>query len=80
MSQEIERQVVWQATLDERYDCRVERIDGRRGELTVEDTRDGRLVLLRQTVTLSYGAVFGPDIQDVREWEVLCEKVVDQSI
>ncbi len=80
MSEDIKRQVVWQATLDDRYDCRVERTGERQGELIVEDTRGERLVLLTQTVSLSYGAVFGPDIADVQEWEALCEKVVDQSI
>lgn len=67
---------IWQATLDDRYDCRVDRINEAHGHLTVTDTTDKK-VLLSEEVTLSYGAAFGPDVDDVADWEVRCVQAVD---
>ena len=75
---------IWKSTLDKRYLCRVVRIqrrgvkDGYAGKLTVTDTRHDS-VIYEQAVGLAYGAAFGPDVDDVRQWEDLCVDVVDKE-
>jgi hypothetical protein len=70
--------VVWEAQLDEVYDCKVTRIDEYKGKLTVIDQFDR--VLLEEEVGLMYGAMFGPDIADVSHWEDKCVEVIDKFI
>jgi hypothetical protein len=65
---------VWEAKLDDKYDCVVQRTGDYAGELTI--TADST-VLHREAVGLSYGAIFGPDVADVREWEDKCIGIVD---
>lgn len=69
-------EIVWQAKLDEKYGCAVARIAERQGRLVVtnEETKE---VLLDKQVPLAYGALFGPDMSDVTEWQELCIAVVD---
>lgn len=68
---------IWQAELDGYYDVRVLRIAGLyQGILKVTDTRDGS-VLLEETVAVSYGAVFGPDMADVADWQDRAVQAVD---
>lgn len=70
--------LVWGADLDERYEARVHRTaHPRQGRLTLTDVATG-LVLISETVALSYGAVFGPDIGDVEAWQLRCMAVVDR--
>lgn len=60
---------VWQSMLDRHYDVRVTRTeDTHLGILKITDTRDGRVVL-EESVPLSYGAMFGPDVLDVQAWK-----------
>jgi hypothetical protein len=68
--------LLWQAILDEKYGCSVVRIDGRQGRLVVanEETKE---VLLDQLVGLSYGALFGPDTDDVASWQTICIDLID---
>lgn len=68
---------LWQATLDGRYDCRVDRIGPYEGNLKVRDLSDGGKELLKQRVSLMYGAQFGPDVSDVAEWQDRCTAVID---
>lgn len=63
-----EPQVVWKSELDGRYDVRVLRKSDYTGDLVVSD---GAEELHREEVTLSYGAIFGPDVADVAAW---CDK------
>ena len=70
--------IIWEAKLDELYDCKVTRISENRGKLTMVDPFDR--ILLEQDVGLLYGAVFGPDIDDVAYWEELCVKVIDKIV
>jgi hypothetical protein len=70
-------QPIWEAKLDDKYDCRVERTSKSEGHLSVTDT-ETKEVLLDKDVGLSYGAMFGPDISDVGYWQDLCVKVVDK--
>lgn len=67
---------IWEAQLDNRYDCTVERLDAYQGLLKVQDTQENR-TLLEEHVSLAYGAQFGPDIDDVRTWEDKCVEIVD---
>jgi hypothetical protein len=67
--------IIWESKLDEVFDCKVERIDERRGKLTVIDQFDR--ILLDTEVGLSYGAMFGPDVADVALWEDMVIKVID---
>jgi hypothetical protein len=69
-------QKIWQAQLDNRYDCEVTRINEAHGHLTVTDTTNQK-VLLSNEVTLAYGAQFGPDVDDVADWEIRCVQAVD---
>ncbi len=69
---------IWGAQLDNRYDCKVTRINEAHGLLTVVDTTNQK-VLLSNEVTLSYGAQFGPDVDDVEDWETRCVHAVDGS-
>ena len=68
--------IVWEATLDNIYKCEVTRIDEYKGKLKVTNTENA-FVLLEQEVGLSYGARFGPDIDDVALWQDLSCKAVD---
>ena len=68
---------VWKSMLDGHYDVRVTRTEHTHlGLLKITDIRDGR-VLLEETVPLSYGAMFGPDISDVRDWQERGIAVID---
>ena len=68
---------VWQSMLDGHYDVRVTRTEHiHLGTLKITDTLDGR-VLLDETVPLSYGALFGPDIADVQAWQIRSIAVID---
>jgi hypothetical protein len=52
----------------------VRRTDDYLGELTISE---GDLVLHRESVGLSYGATFGPDMADVAEWQRIAVEFVD---
>ena len=72
-----EPSTVWQSMLDGRYDVRVTRTEHTHlGILKITDTRDGRVVL-EESVPLSYGAMFGPDIFDVQTWQERGIAVID---
>lgn len=66
---------VWQDTLDQRYRVRVDRLSLRSGQLTVKDDKTGQ-TLVDRVVHLSYGAVFGPDVADVDEWQRITETAI----
>jgi hypothetical protein len=66
--------VVWTSNLGDKYDVTVTRTDGYHGELTISE---GDLVLHRESVGLSYGAIFGPDMADVGEWQRVAVEFVD---
>lgn len=70
---------IWEASLDNRYDCKVERIDEYGGRLTVVDTETKNL-MLDENVSLMYGARFGPDMSDVAHWEEMIIEVIDKPI
>jgi len=65
--------VVWTSTLDGKYEVTVTRADNYHGELTIAE---GDLVLHREAVGLSYGAIFGPDVADVADWQRIAVEFV----
>jgi hypothetical protein len=66
--------VVWTSTLDKRYEVTVTRSDDYLAELTISE---GNQVLHRESVGLSYGAIFGPDVADVADWRRIAVEFVD---
>jgi hypothetical protein len=68
------KDIVWQNKVDRRYDVLVERTGDYTGELVI---RDGEKELLREPTTLSYRALFGPDVSDVAVWEERCIEFID---
>ncbi len=70
--------MIWQATMDRRYDCRVDRVSEYEGILIMTDTVDSK-ELLREPVTLSYGAPFGADVADVEDWQQRCMAAVAEA-
>lgn len=66
--------ILWEAKLDDTYQCKTERTSESTGILKIE--QDGN-ILFEKAVTLSYRALFGPDIADVYEWEQICIDFVD---
>ena len=70
-----ERQIVWEADLDDKYHCEVRRTGDYTGELIM---REGDTELLKQNVGLAYRAIFGPDVSDVAEWQTICLAKADE--
>jgi hypothetical protein len=70
---------IWESMLDNRYKCTVTRISKRGGNLRVIDTESQR-ELLNQDIGLMYGAMFGPDVDDVAKWQDICAAVVDRDL
>jgi hypothetical protein len=68
--------VVWTSALDGKYEVTVTRIDDYLAELTIAESNR---VLHRETVGLSYGATFGPDVADVSEWQRVAVEFVDKQ-
>ena len=66
--------VVWTSTLDGKYEVTVTRTDDYHAELTISE---GNQVLHRESVGLSYGAIFGPDVADVADWRRIAVEFVD---
>lgn len=70
---------VWSGTVDnDTYACRVDRTAKYTGVLSVVRSADG-VVVLQETVPLSYGAIFGPDHDDVRTWQTKCVEAIDED-
>ena len=71
--------LIWNATLDDgAYECEVKRLSHSKGQLTVVETATNELILNKE-VGLSYGAQFGPDVDDVAHWQEMIIEVVDNS-
>lgn len=71
---------IWRQTVDnDRFTCQVDRTDDSRGLLTVTVT-ETQVDILSEPVPLLYGAVFGPDVADVAEWQEKSIVAIDQWI
>jgi len=72
--------VIWQQTLDDgRFTMRVTRVDESIGLLQVFVT-EGERKLHEEQVPLAFGAVFGPDMDDVAEWQEITIAQVDRFL
>lgn len=69
--------VVWASELDERYLVEVQRLGPDTGLLVAFDHNNDDQVIHEEEVSLAYGAVFGPDIEDVTAWQDRIEAIVD---
>jgi hypothetical protein len=69
--------IVWASRLDDRYLVEVVRTSERLARLRLFDNKESPIVLLDESVPLSYGALFGPDVDDVARWQERVMEVVD---
>ena len=76
LRQLMNEQIIWTATLDDRYECNVTRNSHYSGQLKVFDNQEKKY-LYDEEVRLSYGATFGPDAVDVVEWQDKVVEIVD---
>lgn len=68
--------VIWQQTMDGgAFTLRVTRIDESTGLLQVSVNNGERLH--EERVPLAYGALFGPDIDDLAQWQETTINIVD---
>jgi len=68
---------VWEATVDNNtWKAQVTRDSDYRGTLAVTKVDDGTEIL-RESVGLSYRAIFGPDADDVHLWMVMSIEAID---
>lgn len=65
---------VWSSMLDGKYTVTVTRTAPYRAELTIAE---GANVLHRESVGLSFDALFGPDVADVASWQEIAVRFVD---
>lgn len=71
--------VVWKSRLDMKWDVRVKEVvegDETAAWLEIVDIATEEVVFTKP-VSLAYGAIFGPDSDDVAEWQALAVSVVD---
>ncbi len=71
--------------MDDRYQIEVQRVgddseSGYVGTLLVFDHQEGNKRLLGERVGLSYRAIFGPDVQDVSDWQDRAAKFIDEEL
>ena len=71
-------ELVWSCILDKRYKIEVVRNETG-AELIIYDSEIKDEVIYRQDVTLSYGALFGPDVSDVVDWQNIAMRMVDSQ-
>jgi hypothetical protein len=70
---------VYAGILDLRYKIEVIPQEGKThlGTLAIYDGKDNDKLIHQEEVTISYGAVFGPDMGDVSEWQSKAIAVID---
>lgn len=69
--------VIYSTQLDGRYILEVVRIDQNYGRLLLWDHQKDDACIMDNEVPLAYGAVFGPDAEDVMKWQDRCAAFVD---
>lgn len=71
-------EVIWWGTVDNnKFDCHVYRVDENTGHFVVKVVDSGE-ELVNETVPLAYGAPFGPDVEDVCEWQGVALEAIDK--
>lgn len=71
--------LVWRAKFDERYLIEVERVDERNAKLRIWDHDKQDAEIACWDVGLAYGAIFGPDVGDVAEWQDRIAAFIDDD-
>jgi hypothetical protein len=69
--------LVWWTRLDQRWQVEVHRTDNYNGILCIFDHSDCDALRHSEPVGLSYGAICGPDVEDVASWQDKAILVVD---
>ena len=67
---------IWESKADKIYHCEVHRTGDHTGQLTVVNTTNNTIIL-DSVVTLAYGAMFGPDMDDVATWQDMSLNAID---
>ncbi|OGN10828.1 MAG: hypothetical protein A3B91_03520 [Candidatus Yanofskybacteria bacterium RIFCSPHIGHO2_02_FULL_41_29] len=70
-------ELVWWSRLDNKYQIEVHRKGARVAKLVIFDHGDNDKMLKSFDVGLSYGAIFGPDTDDVSTWQAMAIEFVD---
>ena len=80
VSPQDEHQAVWHRTVDEAaWIAQVQHERGG-GRLLVWHHTDTENPILDEHVGLAYGAMFGPDVDDVRSWEMAVIEAIDRAV
>jgi hypothetical protein len=66
-------QTIWESTLDDRYEVQLAPYGC---ELTIRDEGEE---IFSQQVGLSCGAVVGPDVSDIAEWQEIAANFIDNK-
>lgn len=75
----MDKPIVWSTELDHTWDIKVYRTeDSYKGTLVMKHKQNDQIVFTKE-VSLSFGAMFGADISDVRKWQDLCIEVADKE-
>lgn len=69
-------EIVWEANLDEKYDCKVTRLGEYVGTLTISENNK---VIFSEEVALAYGAKFGADVEDITTWQDIIIDFIDSK-
>ncbi|HUZ30473.1 MAG TPA: hypothetical protein VMU90_14595 [Solirubrobacteraceae bacterium] len=69
--------LVWWSRLDARYQVEVQRTGDSTARLAVFDHLDRDRLVGQQVVSLRAGAVFGPDVEDLADWQDAAAALVD---
>lgn len=72
-----EAQIIWSDTVDDRWLVKVIRTSDRTGTLVIQDRANEDKIIHEESVGLSYGAIFGPDTDDVASWQDRAIKIID---
>jgi hypothetical protein len=73
-TEEYKDEVIWWTRLDDRYLIETRRTGDSKADLVIFDRDRDFEEIFCEEVGLMYGAMFGPDVSDVGEWQ---EKAVD---
>lgn len=68
---------IWKGQLDHKYDVTVDRLTSDKGLFII---REAENILFEQEVSLDYGAIFGPDVNDVQKWIEMSIDFVDTKM
>lgn len=72
--------LIWRGKLENRYLVEVHRTDDSTGKLCVFDHQKNDAFIASWVVSLLYGAQFGPDAEDVEEWQSQVDNFIDGRV